>query len=125
MSEQRTAWKEYVANGYKDTKDAHLVYGVIGESGDGVYCGVHEDNLFETMLEEGGTKGNRLTYGMSVDYLAYPGIYKLGSQRGCTVINVKPDGTFNCKPENYYQDKYASLYEKEAVEMQEVTYEQQ
>ena len=142
MSEQRTAWKEYVANGYKDTKDAHLVYGVIGESGDGVYCGVHEDNLFETMLEKGSTKGVffghdhknnismdykgiRLTYGMSVDYLAYPGIYKLGSQRGCTVINVKPDGTFNCKPENYYQDKYASLYEKEAVEMQEVTYEQQ
>lgn len=142
MSEQRTAWKEYVANGYKDTKDAHLVYGVIGESGDGVYCGVHEDNLFETMLEKGSTKGVffghdhknnismdykgiRLTYGMSVDYLAYPGIYKLGSQRGCTVINVKPDGTFNCKPENYYQDKYTSLYEKEIVTMQEVTYEQQ
>lgn len=142
MSEQRTAWKEYVANGYKDTKDAHLVYGVIGESGDGVYCGVHEDNLFETMLEKGSTKGVffghdhknnismdykgiRLTYGMSVDYLAYPGIYKLGSQRGCTVINVKPDGTFNCKAENYYQDKYTSLYEKEIVTMQEVTYEQQ
>ena len=58
---------------------------------------------------------------MSVDYLAYPGIYKIGSQRGCTVISFAPDGSFDCKAESYYQDKYESLYEKENVEMQEVT----
>ena len=57
---------------------------------------------------------------MSVDYLAYPGIYKLGSQRGCTIINIRPDGTYECHPENYYQDKYRSLYEKEPVTMQKV-----
>ena len=41
-----------------------------------------------------------------VDYLAYPGIYKIGSQRGCTVISFAPDGSFDCKAESYYQDKY-------------------
>lgn len=139
LVELKDAWDEYVDNGYKDTKDVKLVYGVAGETGKVVYCGVHEDNLFETMQELGSTqgvffghdhknnmsvdyKGIRLTYGLSVDYLAYPGIYKLGSQRGCTVITVSPDGSFDCKAENYYQDKYVSLYEKESVEMQEVTY---
>ena len=99
---------------------------------------MHEDNLFETMQELGSTKaifcghdhdnnfsidykGIRFTYGMSIDYLAYPGIYKRGSQRGCTVINFSPDGSFNCSQENYYQDKYQSYYDKEAVEMQEMT----
>ena len=100
---------------------------------------MHDDNLFETMEELGSTKGIfvghdhknnfsliykgiRFTYGMSVDYLAYPGIYKLGAQRGCTVIEISPDGTFDCHAENYYQNKYVSLYDKEKVEMQEVTY---
>ncbi|MCM1363978.1 MAG: metallophosphoesterase [Faecalibacterium sp.] len=140
MSEQKTAWNEYVANGYKDTEDTKLVYGGIGESGQGIYCGIHEDELFETMLEKGSTKGVffghdhynnasinykgiRLTYGMSVDYLAYPGIYKQGAQRGCTVIEVNPDGSFDCRPENYYQDKYTSLYDKESVNMAEPTYQ--
>ena len=65
-------------------------------------------------------KGIRLSYAMCVDYLAYPGIYKLGSQRGCTVITVSPDGSFDSHNENYYQDKFTSLYEKESVTMQEV-----
>ena len=55
-----------------------------------------------------------------MDYLAYPGIYKVGSQRGCTVITFSPDGSFTCKGESYYQDKYQSLYEKEPVTMQEI-----
>ncbi len=142
MTEQKAAWDEYAANGYKDTENVKLMYGVAGETGKVVYCGTHEDNLFETMLEKGSTKGVffghdhennisfdykgiRLTYGMSVDYLAYPGIYKLGSQRGCTVIEIEPNGAFDCHAENYYQDKYVSLYDKEQVEMQKVTYEQQ
>lgn len=37
---------------------------------------------------------------------------------------TESDGSFDCKSENYYQDKYVSLYDKEAVEMQEVTYGQ-
>jgi len=81
-----------------------------------VFCGHDHYNNFSIDY-----KGIRLTYGMSVDYLAYPGIYKIGSQRGCTVINFAPDGSFECSQESYYQDKYESLYDKESVEMQEIT----
>ena len=139
LTEMKDAWDEFAANGYQDTEDAKMIYGDAGESGKVVYSGVHDDDLFETMLELGSTKGVffghdhknnfsmdykgiRLTYGMCVDYLAYPGIYKLGSQRGCTPIIIHPDGTFDYSAQNYYQDKYTSLYEKEAVTMQEVTY---
>lgn len=141
LTEQKDAWYEYVENGFKDTEDVKYHYGVAGESGKIVYSGIHEDNLFETMTELGSTqavfcghdhynnfsieyKGIRLTYGMSVDYLAYPGIYKEGSQRGCTVIEFSPDGSFDCHAESYYQEKYTSLYEKEPVEMQEITQQQ-
>ena len=137
LDEQKEAWYEYANNGFKDTENVKLIYGVAGEGSKIVYSGVGEDELFETMLELGSTKavfcghdhynnfsidykGIRLTYGMSVDYLAYPGIYKLGSQRGCTIINFAPDGTFECKQESYYQDKYETLYEKEDVKMQEI-----
>ena len=139
LVEMKDAWDAYTENGYADTDDVKLVYGVAGETGKVVYCGMHEDDLFETMQELGSTKGIffghdhlnnfsvdykgiRLTYGMSVDYLAYPGIYKKGAQRGCTVIEIAPDGTFDYHAENYYQDKYTSQYEKEPVTMQEVTY---
>lgn len=139
LTEQRDAWYEYRDAGYQDTENVKLYYGVAGETGDIVYCGISEDDMFETMLELGSTqaifcghdhknnfsldyKGIRLTYGMSVDYLAYPGIYKLGIQRGCTMISFYPDGSFDCKQESYYQDKYESVYEKESVTMEEVTY---
>lgn len=138
LDEQREAWYEYANNNFEDTENVKFVYGVAGEGNKIVYSGVGEDELFETMLELGSTKavfcghdhynnfsidykGIRLTYGMSVDYLAYPGIYKIGSQRGCTVINFAPDGSFECNPESYYQEKYESLYDKESVEMQEIT----
>lgn len=139
LTEMKDAWDEFSVNGYENTDNVTLHYGVAGESGDVVYCGIHEDELFETMTELGSTKavfcghdhdnnfsieyeGIRLTYGMSVDYLAYPGIYKRGAQRGCTLITFSPDGSFTCSPENYYQDKYESVYDKEEVVMQEVTY---
>ena len=138
LTEQRDAWYEYRDAGYQDTENVKLIYGLAGESGNVVFCGMHEDNLFETMQELGSTKaifcghdhdnnfsidykGIRFTYGMSIDYLAYPGIYKRGSQRGCTVINFSPDGSFDCTQENYYQDKYQSVYDKEVVVMQEMT----
>lgn len=137
LTEFKDAWYEYANNGFADTDDTKLIYGTAGEESKVVYCGVGEDELFETIEELDSTKGVfcghdhknnfsldykgvRLTYGMSVDYLAYPGIYKLGSQRGCTIITVNPDGSFDCKAENYYQDKYTSLYTKETVEMQTV-----
>ena len=138
LAEYKEAWEEYVENGFADTDNTKFIYGTAGETGKVVYCGVGDDELFETFLELGSTQavfcghdhlnnfsleyhGVRLTYGMSVDYLAYPGIYKKGSQRGCTVIEFNPDGSFDCSPESYYQEKYLSKYEKEDVTMQEIT----
>ena len=64
-------------------------------------------------------KGIRLTYGYSIDYLAYFGIMKYGAQRGCTMIDIAPDGSFTSTLENYYQDKYSSVKAKEQVDMGE------
>ncbi len=138
LTEYKDAWYEYIENGQKDTENVKYVFGTAGESKKVVYCGVGDDDLFEKVQELGSTqaifcghdhynnfsveyKGVRLTYGRSVDYLAYPGIYKQGSQRGCTVIGVNPDGTMDIAEESYYQDKYRSYYDKEEVTMQEVT----
>lgn len=135
LSEYKDAWNEYVNNGYADTENVKYNYGVAGESGKVVYPGIYPDNFFETMLELGSTdsvfcghdhlnnfsinyKGIDLTYSFSVDYLAYSGISKLGSQRGCTVINIAKNGDITYSAENYYQEKYTSHFEKEEVTMQ-------
>ena len=137
LSEYKDAWTEYAANGFKDTENVKLNYGTAGETGEIVYSGIHEDGFFEKMQELGSTdsvfcghdhlnnfsvnyKGINLTYSYSVDYLAYIGIKKLGSQRGCTVINIAPDGSIDFSAQNYYQDKYVSYYPKEEVNMQEL-----
>ena len=136
LTEQKDAWYEYAENNFEDTENVKFHYGVAGESSKVVYCGIGDDGMFEAMQELDSTKavfcghdhynnfsieykGIRLTYGMSVDYLAYPGIYKKGSQRGCTAITFSPDGSFDCEAQSYYQDKYTGLYEKENVTMQE------
>lgn len=130
-TEYQQAWDEFKANGYKDTENVKYHYGTLGEK---VCHPRNDDQFFETALELGSTqgmfvghdhinifsleyKGIRLTYGMSIDYVAYGKIDTVGTQRGCTVITVKPDGTFDCYPENYYQDKYVSS-DKEEVTMQ-------
>lgn len=135
LEEYADAWREYSENGFKDTENAKLIYGTATESGRVVFSSDIHNNMFETMQSLGGNqgifcghdhinnfsidyKGIRLTYGFSIDYLAYSGISKLGSQRGCTVITVKPDGTFDCVAENYYQDKYNNDM-REEVTMQE------
>ncbi len=137
--EYMTAWKEYCANGRKDTENVKLLYGTAGESGKVICIGIHPDNLFETMQELGSTKGIfcghdhlntfsldykgiRLTYGYSIDYLAYSGISKIGTQRGCTIITVSPDGSFTNEGSSYYQDKYQILSggTKESVTMQDL-----
>ncbi len=134
--EYADAWNEFKSNGYKDTKNVKHYYGTLGED---VCCPAEDDMFFETALETNSTqgifcghdhintfsmdyKGIRLTYGLSIDFIAYKGIDKVGSQRGCTVITVKPDGTFDCYAENYYQDKYVSL-DKEDVTMQKLNEE--
>ena len=131
LTEYADAWKEYADNDFKDTENVKFYYGTLDEE---VCCASADDEMFETVIETGSTdsifcghdhvntfsvdyKGVRLTYGMSIDYLAYIGISKEGSQRGCTIITYNPDGTFSCRAENYYQEKYISYYEKEEVKM--------
>lgn len=132
LVEYRDAYDEIIANDMKATENAEIIAGRVAEEDPYVYCGMHEDNMFETILELGSTqatfcghdhlnnvvmryKGVDLTYGMSVDYLAYVGISKKGTQRGCTLITVNPDGSYTQSFENYYQDKYDPLYPKEEV----------
>lgn len=61
-----------------------------------------------------------MTYGYSIDYLAYVGIYKQGTQRGCTILDYDKNGGLDFHQENYYQDKYQNDA-RESVTMQEIT----
>lgn len=137
LMEVKAAYDEYVANGREDTENVTWVGGHDGEEEDVVYCPSVEEQLFEKVLELGNTKamffghdhfnnfvvdykGVIFSYGHSVDYIAYGDIGSKGYQRGCVVLTLTPDGEFtesNIKHENYYQDKYQPLYEKETVDM--------
>ena len=134
LKETRNAYNEYVNNNSQSTENVEYIRGNAGEEDKVVYCSEYEDELFETVLELGSTKamfyghdhlnnfvleykGVTLSYGYSVDYSAYAGIAKKGYQRGCSVITCSPDASFEITHENYYQDKYTPLYEKETVNM--------
>lgn len=135
LIEQRIAYQEYVNAGNKDTANVKWLYGTAGEVGVIVHSSNMNTGLFDKMLELGSTqgvffghdhlnnfalnyKGINLEYAMSVDYLGYPFIDKVGSQRGCKVITINPDGTYTSTNENYYQDKYVSRNPKEQVSME-------
>ncbi|MBR2929922.1 MAG: metallophosphoesterase [Clostridia bacterium] len=134
LFEVREAYQEYVNNGRADTDDVKYLGGNDGETDEVVYCSEQPEEMFETILELGSTealfyghdhlnnfrleyKGVVLSYGYSIDYSAYFGIDGKGYQRGCAVIGIDGDGTVNIVHENYYQDKYPSVYEKESVDM--------
>ncbi len=143
LVEMADAWNEFQENGFKDTKDFKYIEGIIGEGGRRIFCGLGEDDLFEKMLELGSTqamfnghdhinnttfeyKGIQFSYGYSIDYFAYSGIDKQGSQRGCTMITCKPDTTFTIDKYNYYSDRYnLDGFTREEVTMQfeDVTYQ--
>lgn len=134
LQEMQTAYYEYRDNGYRDTETVQYKFGEAGERDIVVYPSEMNYGFFDRVLELGSTqgiffghdhlnnislayKGVRLTYGYTIDYLAYSGIKNYGAQRGCTVITVSPDGSFDCSHENYYQDKYSPVSEKETVRM--------
>lgn len=143
LVEMMDAWNEFSENDFKDTDNFKYIEGIIGEGGRRVYCGFGEDNLFEKMLELGSTKamfnghdhinsttfeykGIQFSYGYSIDYFAYLGIDKVGSQRGCTMITCKPDSTFTIDKYNYYSDRYdIEGFTREEVTMQyeDITYQ--
>ena len=134
LQEMQTAYYEYRDNGFQDTETVQYKFGEAGERDIVVYPSEKNYGFFDRVLELGSTqgiffghdhlnnislayKGVRLTYGYTIDYLAYSGIKNYGAQRGCTVITVSPDGRFDCWHENYYQDKYSPVQEKETVRM--------
>ncbi len=134
LLEVREAYWEYVNNGSQNTENVKFIKGNPGEKDPVVFPSETKTTLFDTMVELGSTqgffyghdhlnnfvieyKGITMSYGYSIDYFAYGGIDKYGYQRGCQMITVHPDGSFNITHENYYQDKYVPLYEKEDVDM--------
>lgn len=143
LVEMMDAWSEFAENKYEDTENFKYVEGMIGEGGRIVYSGLGDDELFEKMLELYSTKamfnghdhinnttfdykGITFSYGYSIDYFAYSGIDKLGSQRGCTMITCKPDSSFDIDKYNYYSDRYNfDGFTREEVTMQyeDVTYQ--
>ena len=134
LKEVKVAYNEFVNNNRQSTPEVSYIRGNDGETGKVVYSSENDDEMFETITRLGSTKAlfyghdhlNNfvleyndviLSYGYSIDYNAYSGIHKKGYQRGCTVIVCSPDTSFEITHENYYQDKYLSLYEKETVDM--------
>lgn len=134
LMETRKAYDAYIDPEVAEEDKPIYKGGVVGEDAPYVYCSEIEEKMFETMIELGSTKavyyghdhlnnilleyeGIDLCYGYSVDYFAYIGIDQKGAQRGCTVINCHPDTSYEIIHENYYQDKYKPLYEKEVVDM--------
>ncbi len=134
LLEVREAYDKYLGEGERDTEDVKHLFGKIGESSPYVYSSNERSKIFDSVLELGSTKaiffghdhlnnmmldykGVALCYGYSIDYFAYSGIANIGSQRGCTIINCRAGGVTEVLHENYYQDKYVPLYEKEAVDL--------
>lgn len=141
LIETKNAYDEYIANGRQDTENVKWLFGVDGEdhSKEVVFSSrLANQQLFNKVLELGNTKamffghdhlnnfvldykGVIMSYGYSIDYSAYGGgLENKGLQRGCTVLTITPDGEFgieNIVHENYYQDKYQPLYDKESVDM--------
>ena len=143
LVEMGDGWNEFVENDFKDTDNFKYFDGVIGETGRRVFSGFGEDDMFEKMVELGSTKamfnghdhlnnttfaykGIQFSYGYSIDYFAYSGIDKLGSQRGCTMITCKPDSTFAIDKYNYYSDRYdldGFTREEVTMQLEDVTYQ--
>ena len=132
--EMKNAYDEYKKAGFKDTANVKYIYGKIGEGNEAICCSKYNYGIFEAFRKNSTQgvfvghdhlntlcvdyKGVRLTYGYSIDYLAYSGINKYGLQRGCTNITIHPDGSFENVGENYYQDKYSPINKKESVDLE-------
>lgn len=108
LQQYRTAYELYE----QGSDEVTYFFGENGEKMiDKVCCSDHPSSLFDRMLELGSTdavlcghdhynnmsleyKGIRLTYGMSIDYLAMPGIEDDTAQRGAELITIHSDGSW-------------------------------
>lgn len=109
LQEYRTAYELYEAG----SAEVEYFFGVNNEKMiDKVCCSEYPSSLFRTAKELGSTKamfcghdhynnlsvayeGIRLTYGMSIDYLAMPGIEEDTEQRGGTLITLYRDSSYD------------------------------
>ena len=109
LQQYRTAYELYEAG----SDEVTYYFGENGEKMiDKVCCSDYPSKLFDRMLELGSTtgvfcghdhynnmslgyKGIRLTYGMSIDYLAMPGIEHDTAQRGAELITIHPDSSWD------------------------------
>ena len=109
--EFREAWEKF----YRGDKDVIYHHGFVNEKDNYFgYPKTVEGKFFDEMVKFKSCKGMfmghdhlntlsltykgiRLTYGMSVDYLAYKGIKKRHTQRGGTIIEIYDDGSFDTK----------------------------
>lgn len=112
-SEYKTAWREYTDG----NKEKNVVYhfGEVGEINE--YFGVprFQTKIFDAIKEMGSTvgifcghdhlntssytyKGIRLTYGFSIDFLAYAKAMKYTNQRGGTILEINKDNDFDIYP---------------------------
>ena len=122
-----------VASDLYKNNDPSVIYN-FGRMGEDVACSNKKDNFFATMVKYNSTKGvfcghdhiNNISlkyqgidliYGMSIDYLAYRKISQYGLQRGCTILELNEDASYQIHQENYYQDKYVSKLPKENVNL--------
>ena len=143
LAETGEGWEEFEANNFTDTESFKYIDGIIGEGGRRFYSGLGEDEMFEKMLELGSTKaifnghdhlnyttfeykGIQFSYGYSIDFFAYSGIDSQGSQRGCSMITSKPDGSFTIDKYNYYSSsRYPSDKQSITMQHEDVTYQVQ
>ena len=109
LQQYRTAYELYEAG----SPEVKYFFGENGEEMiDKVCCSDYPSKLFDRILELGSTtgtfcghdhynnmsleyKGIRLTYGMSIDYLAMPGIENDTAQRGGELITIHPDASWD------------------------------
>ena len=109
LQQYRTAYELYE----EGSDEVTYYFGENGESMiDKVCCSDYPSALFDRILELGSTtgtfcghdhynnmsleyKGVRLTYGMSIDYLAMPGIENDTKQRGAELITIHPDASWD------------------------------
>jgi hypothetical protein len=109
LQQYRTAYELYEAG----SDEVKYYFGENNEKMiDKVCCSDYPSKLFDTMVELGSTTGTfcghdhynnmsleyqgiRLTYGMSIDYLAMPGIEDDTEQRGAELITIHKDGSWN------------------------------
>ena len=107
LQEYKTAFDLYKSG----SDEVTYYFGENKESNVGkICCSPYPSKIFDTAVELGSTtaffcghdhynnmsleyEGIRLTYGMSIDYLAMSGIARDTAQRGATLITIHEDGT--------------------------------